>query len=182
MISDLNHMCLHEYICVLDPIYELFAPITVRNRRSQKWQLGTPKGMVHSLRITCIHWVYCFVPVLFDRSTLISISSFWPRSQRDGRTKDVVQVLIASTYNYLRDTCLIFDICLDDHYFSVCLAPSWNHDISHPCSAQPSISLAYSVLILLVISCYFCCLLLLFTFTITTITIISLLPLIFCCK
>src|SRR3954468_3514203 len=72
----------------------------------------------------------------------------------------------------------MFDICLDDHYFSVCLAPSWNHDQSHPCSAQPSISLAYSVLILLVTSCftfvfYFCC------FTTTTIitTITSILPL-----
>ena len=79
-----------------------------------------------------------------------------------------MQVLIASTYNYLRETCLMFDICLDDHYFSVCLAPSWNHDISHPCSAQPSISLAYSVLILLVTSCYFRCLPLLVTFTFTT--------------
>jgi hypothetical protein len=36
MFSDLNPMCLHEYICVLDPIYELFAPIMVRNRRSQR--------------------------------------------------------------------------------------------------------------------------------------------------
>jgi len=35
MISDLNLLCLHEYICVLDPIYELYAPIIVRNRRSQ---------------------------------------------------------------------------------------------------------------------------------------------------
>ena len=47
----------------------------------------------------------------------------------------------------------MFDICLDDHYFSVCLAPSQLHVISHPCSTQPSISLAYSVLILLVTSC-----------------------------
>ena len=35
MISDLNPMCFHEYICVLDPIYELYAPIIVWNRRSQ---------------------------------------------------------------------------------------------------------------------------------------------------
>ena len=32
MISDLNPMCFHEYICVIDPIYELYAPIIVRNR------------------------------------------------------------------------------------------------------------------------------------------------------
>ena len=35
MISDLNSLCFHEYICVLDLIYELYAPILVRNRRSQ---------------------------------------------------------------------------------------------------------------------------------------------------
>ena len=32
MISDLNLLCLHEYICVLGPIYELYAPIIVWNR------------------------------------------------------------------------------------------------------------------------------------------------------
>ena len=36
MILDLNHLCFHEFICVLDPIYELYAPIMVRNRRSQR--------------------------------------------------------------------------------------------------------------------------------------------------
>ena len=35
MISDLKPLCFHEYLCVLDPIYELYAPIIVRNRRSQ---------------------------------------------------------------------------------------------------------------------------------------------------
>ena len=47
----------HEYICVLDPIYELYAPIMVRNRRSQKLQLGTPKRVDYNLRICCIHWL-----------------------------------------------------------------------------------------------------------------------------
>src|SRR3954469_8856950 len=70
---------------------------------------------------------------------------------------------------------------------SLCACPVLNqlHVISHPCSAQPSISLAYSVLILLVTSCftfvfYFCC----FTTTIiiTTITSILSLLLISCCK
>ena len=35
MISDLNPLCFHEYICVRDPICELYAPIIVWNRRSQ---------------------------------------------------------------------------------------------------------------------------------------------------
>ena len=34
MISDLNPLCLHEFVGVLDPIYDLYAPIIVRNRRS----------------------------------------------------------------------------------------------------------------------------------------------------
>src|SRR4051812_10525304 len=54
--------------------------------------------------------------------------------------------------NYLLYTCLMFDMCQDDYYFSVCLAPYELHVISHPCSAQPSIPLAYIVLILLVTS------------------------------
>ena len=35
MISDLNPLCFLEFVGVLDPIYELYAPIIVRNRRSQ---------------------------------------------------------------------------------------------------------------------------------------------------
>ena len=35
MISDLNPLCFHEFVGVLDSIYELYAPIIVRNRRSQ---------------------------------------------------------------------------------------------------------------------------------------------------
>src|ERR1041384_4863042 len=84
----------------------------------------------------------------------------------------------------------MFDICLDNPCFSVCLAPCSNLlDVrSHPSRAQPSISLAYSVSILLVTSCLltlfcFCC----FTTTITTIittttTIVSQLLLILLCK
>ena len=35
MISDLNPLSFLEFVGVLDPIYELYAPIIVRNRRSQ---------------------------------------------------------------------------------------------------------------------------------------------------
>src|ERR1041385_8302224 len=97
--------------------------------------------------------------MLFDRSTLISISSFWPRSYRDGRTKDVVQVLIASTHNYLRDTCLMFDICLDDHLFCV------------PCPVLESIicllsSMQRPTIHLPSLQCFQSCWLLLITFAI----------------
>src|ERR1041385_2934832 len=108
--------------------------------------------------------------MLFDRSTLISISSFWPRSYRDGRTKDVVQVLIASTHNYLRDTCLMFDICVDDHCF-FCV----------PCPVLESITCSLSSMQRTTIhlpslqcfqSCWLLLLLFLYTFTVAIITII----------
>ena len=35
MISDLNYLCFHEFICVLDPIYGLYAHIIVWNGQSQ---------------------------------------------------------------------------------------------------------------------------------------------------
>src|SRR3954469_21285456 len=79
----------------------------------------------------------------------------------------------------------MFDIFLDDPCFSVCLAPCLNllHVHSHPSSAQPSISLAYSVLILLVNSCllllfYFCCsTTTIITTTTTTVSQLLLIPL-----
>src|SRR3954470_10012580 len=55
MISYLYPFCFHDFFGVLDPIYELYAPIIVRNRRSQWSQLGTPKGMDYNLMIPCIH-------------------------------------------------------------------------------------------------------------------------------
>src|ERR1044072_6513810 len=57
IISDLNPLCFLEFVGVLDPIYEFYAPIIVWNRRSQWCQLGTPKGMDYNLRIPCIHEV-----------------------------------------------------------------------------------------------------------------------------
>src|SRR3954470_2971351 len=72
----------------------------------------------------------------------------------------------------------MFDICLDDPFFSVSLARVRIYYVrSHPSSVQPSISLAYNVSILLVTSCllslfYFCC----FTTTTTTVSQFLLIP------
>src|SRR3954468_21360731 len=68
MISDQNPLCCLEFVGVLDPIYELYAPIIVRNRRSQWLQHGTPKGMDYNLRIPCIHEVLmlCFGALCLD--------------------------------------------------------------------------------------------------------------------
>ena len=91
---------------VLDHTCKLYAPIIVQNPRSKRWHVGISERMDSSLRITCIHWVLMLDPVLGETSTLITISSKLAPQQRDGWTKDVVQVLIASTHDYFRDTCL----------------------------------------------------------------------------
>ena len=87
------------------------------------------------------------------------------------------KVLIASTYNYLGIHA--WSWYLPRWSFPFCEpCPCYNllHVCSHPRSAQPSISLAYNVSILLVTSCllsliYFCC------FTTITTTTTSILPL-----
>ena len=40
------------------------------------------------------------------RRPLYPLVSLWTPLPREGRTKDVMQVLIASTYDYIRNTCL----------------------------------------------------------------------------
>ena len=44
IISDLDLLCLHEYICVLGPIYELYAPIIVRTGDPNGDNLGHQRG------------------------------------------------------------------------------------------------------------------------------------------
>ena len=88
--------------CALDPIYELYAPIIVRNRQSQWWQLGTPKGMDYNLRIPCIHWLLmlCY-NALWQEHLNIHKSLFCPVDSGMVRQNMLCNVLIASTLNYL---------------------------------------------------------------------------------
>ena len=156
MISDLSTLWLHDYNCCSRSYLQLYAPVIVRNRWSQWWQLGTPKGMDYNLRITCIHRVLMLCSgALWQEHLNLHKFLNWLRWKRDGRTKDVVQVLLASTYNYLWGTCLMFVECLDDYLLSVCRAhvktTTWSILSMQRPIIHPS---AYSVLILLVTSCF----------------------------
>ena len=69
-------------------------------------RLGYWRGstLVRGLHVSTV--CECFAPVLGKTNTLITISTKLAPLQRDGRTKDVMQVLISSTYNFFRETCL----------------------------------------------------------------------------
>ena len=142
MISDLNTIYFHEYICVVDPIYKLYAPVIVRNRRSQCWQLGTSKGMDYNLRITCIH-----------RLLMLCSGALW--QEHLNLHKFLLAPLIAGLHVSI-DCCASFygkHAQLPLGYMpNVWYMPRWSllfcepcpvlnllHVISRPCSAQSSI-------------------------------------------
>ena len=58
MISDLNPLCFHEYICVLDPILQVICTYYVLGSAYPKVTIiGILSGDYHSLRSSCIHHV-----------------------------------------------------------------------------------------------------------------------------
>ena len=58
MISDLNLLCFHEYMCVLDPILQVYSHLLcVMIRSPEVTIIGTTPGDDHSLRSSCIHYV-----------------------------------------------------------------------------------------------------------------------------
>ena len=78
---------------------------------------GTYGPEVTEIGITGREWLWCeyhmcsrsvnaLLRCSIKRRTLIASSSLEAPLQRAGRTKDVVQVLIASTYDYIWNTCL----------------------------------------------------------------------------
>src|ERR1041384_543136 len=81
----------------------------------------------------------------------------------DGWTKDVVQSSYCKHVQLPWDTCLMFDICLDDPLFSVSLAQVESVACSFSSKQRPTIHLpslqCFQSCWLLVV--YFCCLLLL---------------------
>ena len=58
MISDLNLLCFHEDICVLDPILQVIVTYYVLwSGNPEVTIVGTTPGDDHSLRSSCIHYV-----------------------------------------------------------------------------------------------------------------------------
>ena len=58
MISDLNLLCFHEYVCVLDPILQVVCTYYVLVSAYPKVTIiGIIFGDYRSLRSSCIHYV-----------------------------------------------------------------------------------------------------------------------------
>src|SRR3954451_9958730 len=73
-----------------------------------------------------------------ERNTLIASSSLEAPRPRAGRTKDVVQVLLVSTYDYIRIHAygiLVLDVL--SYLFAMSLSYIF-HERYHPCSAHYS--------------------------------------------
>ena len=117
--------------CYLQFVCTYYSPKPVTSR----WQVGVSMGKDYDLRSTCIHGVIMLWSGALWKEYL-NCQKFlnWPRRKWAGRTKDVVQVLVAST-QLPWDTCLMFDLHLDAYFLSVCHAPWIN--LSIPCSARP---------------------------------------------
>ena len=58
MISYLNLLCFHEYMCVIDPILQVYSHLLcVMIGNPEVTIIGTTPGDDHSLRSLCIHYV-----------------------------------------------------------------------------------------------------------------------------
>src|SRR5664279_4076355 len=72
-------------------------------------------------------------------SILITLSSFIGPLKREGRTKDVVQVLIASTYDYIWNACLRIIDELDAYLFIYAMCYNYYmSDFIHATPIYPS--------------------------------------------
>ena len=107
MISDLNLLLNHYDSIVCDLICKLCTHIIVRIQRPQSdnnWD--NRRGWLWCEDHMCSRSVNALLRCSIKRSSLISSSSLEAPLPRAGWTEDVVQVLIASMYDYIWNTCL----------------------------------------------------------------------------
>src|SRR3954470_21020594 len=107
MISDLNLLLNYYNSIVYNLICKLCTHIIVRIQRPQSdtnWD--NRRGWLWCEDHMCSQSVNALLWCSIKRSTLIASSSLDALLPRAGRTKDVVQVLIVSTHDYIWRTCL----------------------------------------------------------------------------
>src|SRR3954447_26975312 len=109
MISDLNLLLNHYDSIVCDLICKLCTHIIVRIQRPQSdnnWD--NQRGWLWREDHMCSRSVNALLRFSIKRITVIASSSL-----EAGWTEDIVQVLIASTYDYIWSTCLgLFSILM----------------------------------------------------------------------
>ncbi len=107
MISDLNLLFNHYDSIVCDLICKLCTHIIVRIQRplsDRNWD--NQRGWLWCEDHMCSRSVNALLRCSIKRSTLMASSSLEAPLPRAGWTEDVVQVVIASTYDYIWSTCL----------------------------------------------------------------------------
>src|SRR4051812_42588316 len=105
MISDLNLLLNHYDSIICDLICKLCTHIIVRIQRPQSdnnWD--NRRGWLWCEDHMCSRSVNSLLRCSIKRNTLIANSSVEATLARAGKTKDVVQVLISSTYDYIWTT------------------------------------------------------------------------------
>src|SRR3954470_1479258 len=110
-------------IIVLGFIYKLCAHIILRNRWLQSdnnWD--TRREWLRCEDHVCSRSVNALLRCSIERNTLIASSSLEAPQQRAGRTKDVVQVLLVSTYDYIGTHAYGY-LVLDAFILFICNAP-----------------------------------------------------------
>ena len=108
MISDLNLFCFHEYMCVLDPILQVYSHllcVMIRQPRSDNNR--DHPGDDHSLRSSCIHYVLMLCSGSLLKGGLnIPYFPLGPRCHGRVGQKMSCKFFSISTYDYIRNTCL----------------------------------------------------------------------------
>src|SRR3954463_5195775 len=137
LISDLNILLIHENNYNFGHIYKLFAHIIVRNRwprsdnnrdTQREWLLC--EGYVYSRSVNAL--LRCSI----ERNTLIASSSLEAPQPRAGRTKDVVQVLLVSTHDYIGIHAYGI-LVLDDFILFICKCPCRIYFMNYLTHAAP---------------------------------------------
>jgi hypothetical protein len=134
-------------IIVLDHIYKLYTHVTVRNPRPQSdrnWD--NRRGWLRREDHMCSRSVNALLRCFIKRSTLITSSFPWgPAANGLVGQKMLCKFLIASTYDYIRNTCLcLLSTWMLYHYYLQCLCLDYYMSyLIHAAPVHPSLCLQY---------------------------------------
>src|SRR3954467_15975435 len=143
MISDMKLLLNHYDSIFCDLICKLCTHIIIRIQRPRSdnnWD--NRRGWLWCEDHMCSRSVNALLRCTIKRSTLIASSSLEAPLPRAGWPKDVVQVLIASTYDYIWSTCLgLFSTWMLIIIYLQCSSFLKLHVYTRPSNARPSISM-----------------------------------------
>ena len=147
MISDLNMLLIHYDSIVYGLTCKLYTHVVVRNQwpRSDR-NRDNRREWLWCEDHMCSRSVNALLRCSIKRSTLIASSSLEAPLPRAGWTEDVVQVLIASTYDYIWSTCLgLFSTWMLVIIYLQC-PRSWSYmfRLVHATPVHPSLCLPHS--------------------------------------